>query len=240
MRWTLVGLFLALGAGASGAAEPPSGPELLESAIAHHDPDGAWAQGVFRLELRLTRPDGRDDSSELVIDNARGRFEIRFEREGDRLQGTFGAGRCEWSLNGAVEISDEKRRSHSLTCERLERMRDYYTYLWGLPMKLRDPGTRVDEDVKETDFEGKPALEMRVTYAESVGSDVWYFYFEPRTSALIGYRFYHDEGANDGEYITLEGLQGGAMLLLPKSRAWYTHGDHRYLGTDILVSIASP
>ena len=107
-------------------------------------------------------------------------------------------------------------------------------------MKLRDPGTRIDPQVLDTEFSGEPALALRVTYDPDVGSDIWYVYFDPTTSALVGYRFYYDEEANDGEYIELEGEVEGAGLRIPKARTWYTHGDNRLLGTDTLTRIESP
>jgi len=115
-------------------------------------------------------------------------------------------------------------------------MRDYYVYLWGLPMKLRDPGTQLG-GVKSTTFTDQDAYSLRVTYAPEVGKDVWYFYFDRETAALVGYRFYHDEAKNDGEVIVLEGEYEGHGMRLPESRAWTTHQDDRYLGTDTLLAI---
>ena len=54
---------------------------------------------------------------------------------------------------------------------------------------------------------------------------------------MIGYRFYHDEAANDGEYIELEGIQEGGGLRLPRARTWYTHKEDKLLGTDTLIKI---
>lgn len=79
--------------------------------------------------------------------------------------------------------------------------RDYYGDLAGLPMKLRDPGTLIDPDVAATDFIGRQIQSIRVTYDAELGGDTWYFYFDPESAQLVGRRFYHDEAANDGEYI---------------------------------------
>ncbi|MEO0875473.1 MAG: hypothetical protein AAFY48_12785, partial [Bacteroidota bacterium] len=57
----------------------------------------------------------------------------------------------------------------------------------------------------------------------------------PGTYALSGYRFYHDEADNDGEYILVEGEAQVGQLRLPAKRHWYTHGDRRYLGSDEIV-----
>ena len=75
---------------------------------------------------------------------------------------------------------------------------------------------------------------LRVTYDEGVGDDTWYFYFDPRSYALVGYRFYHDPAKNDGEYIVLEGESEIGSLRLPRTRKWYTHADDRHLGTDTI------
>jgi len=220
-------------------AQAPSAEDVISGSIALHDPEGAWSTGAYRMAFEESRPDGSTRETTIVIDNARGWFEFESARDGRSLRGELGPDECLWRLDGSSDVSDEERQQFGLTCDRLERWRNYYVYLWGMPMKLHDPGTRIDPQVKEADFEGRSAWEVRVTYEEAVGSDIWYFYFDPADRALIGYRFYHDEAANDGEYIVLEGLREGAGLRLPQSRAWYTHQEGKHLGTDTVVAIAS-
>jgi len=69
-----------------------------------------------------------------------------------------------------------------------------------------------------------------------VGKDIWYFYFDKKTVALIGYRFYHDESKNDGEYITLDGEEIIQGIRIPKNRKWYYNKDDKFLGADFLIS----
>ena len=107
-----------------------------------------------------------------------------------------------------------------------------------MPMKLRDPGTRLDPAVKRTELDGRAVLALRVTYAPEVGGDTWYFYVDPRTFALAGCRFYHDESANDGEYIVFEGeVEGPRRLRLPKLRRWHMNRDGEYIAVDEVLSI---
>jgi len=109
--------------------------------------------------------------------------------------------------------------------------------LWLLPIKLSDPGTVIDEKVIEKDFFGKVGWQIKVTYSPEVGKDTWYFYFDQSNYALIGYRFYHDERKNDGEYILLEGEVQGDGIRIPAVRKWYKHQKDEYLGQDILEKI---
>jgi hypothetical protein len=218
-------------------ADSSSAAALMEQAIAFHDPDGLWPRGVFQLQVEETRPDGPSRLTTLLFDSPGGRFEIATQRNDAQIDGVLTEDGCELRLDGSTQFSDEEREKYRLTCERLEWLRNYYAYLWGLPMKLHDNGTLLDPNVLETTYQDRSVDAVRVTYDPQVGSDVWYFYLDTETHALVGYRFFHDEAKGDGEYITLEGEVEVGGLRLPRARAWYTNAEDRYLGTDILVSL---
>jgi len=218
-------------------AQPRSAEELLAKAIAYHDPDDLWRQGIWRLTLGETRPDGTVRRTVLILDNPAGGFDYSTQDGDNRIEGSLTNDGCTFRLNGSGTFSEEEQEQHRLTCERLERMRNYYTYLWGLPMKLRDAGTRLDATVGSETFGSSPVTVLRVGYEEPVGRDTWYFYLDPSSYALVGYRFFHDESANDGEYIHLEQEVEHESLRIPRVRAWYTNADQRYLGTDTLESL---
>ena len=105
-------------------------------------------------------------------------------------------------------------------------------------MKLKDPGTLIDDKVQRKKFKGTDYLVLKVTYKEGVGDDVWYFYFDPKTYAMEVYQFYHNETKNDGEYILLDELEDINGIKMPKKRAWFYNQDNTYLATDILKSSA--
>lgn len=233
-RLITVGLLVSLRALASGL---PSADQLLDRAIAHYDPAGLWMQSRATLTIDETRPEGPSRRTIITTDPAAAVFAITTTRGDAVLEGTLHCGSCSWKLDGSTAFSPELRDRHRLTCDRLFWLRDYYEYLWGLPMKLRDPGTRLGPAVREVRFAGRASLEMRVTYDSSVGSDTWYFYFDPDSAALVGYRFYHDETVGDGEYIVLDGELTVGHLRLPRSRAWYSHEDGAHLGTDHLIAL---
>lgn len=223
----------------SSAQEASAAADLLARSIAWHDPEGRWATGAWRLTVSEARPEdpGEAQTTVLEIDNRGGRFAWRTRRDGADLGGELQGDRCVLTLNGSTDIPEAEREKHRLSCDRLRRIRNYYSYLWGLPMKLRDPGTRLDPEVRETTFEGRPVRALKVTYDEGVGSDTWYFYLDRETPALAGYRFFHDEAKGDGEYILLDGETTGGGLRLPRQRAWYMNQDRKHLGIDTLTSI---
>ena len=211
--------------------------ELLERSMAFHDPDSKWEKCRFTLVVDMEIPGRPVRSSQIVIDNEKGTFDLSVVQRGSLLQWSLdGLDSAEMRLNFR-EPTPEMADSLSLTAERARRWRDYYGYLYGLPMKLTDSGTNIQEGVIQTTFMNKEVLALKVTYGEAVGSDVWYSYFSPDTYAMVGYRFYHDEAKNDGEYIVLDGMTIHNGMRIPKDRTWYTNAEDRLLGTDMLIGM---
>lgn len=218
-------------------AQELTADELLKRSMAFHDPDGKWEKCKFTLVVDMQIPGRPTRSSEIVINNEKGTFDLNVVQGGNLMQ---------WSLDAldSAEMRFNFREptvaqadSMRLNAERARFMRNYYCFLYGLPMKLTDPGANIAEGVISTTFNGNEVLALKVTYDEEVGKDTWYFYFNPNTYALTGYRFYHDETKNDGEYILLEGMSIHNGMRIPKDRSWYTNAEDRLLGTDYLVSM---
>ena len=137
-------------------------------------------------------------------------------------------------LNGSSDFTQEQEKKYRLSCDQAKRTRDYYTYLYGLPMKLKDPGTIIEPKTEKRTFKGNEYWVVKVNYEKEVGKDTWYFYFNPKSFALEVYQFFHDESKNDGEYILLTEEQVVDGIIMPKNRAWYYNEKDKYLGTDFL------
>lgn len=148
-------------------------------------------------------------------------------------------GKCTSSTSSAGAIMKFGLESQEEMCKRAKLYKNYYTYLYGLPMKLKDNGTNVSQTVERKTFKGKDYLVLKVTYDEAVGNDIWYFYFHPETFALEIYQFFKiDEQGNvkpdSGEYIILSKSETINQIKMPKVRAWYYNKDGSYLATDTL------
>ena len=196
--------------------------DILASSIGYHDPEGNWEQFSRAFTIEVTSKDKPSFTREVIIDLPQEYFEL-IETRGDDIK--------TYRIDKGVYVAKD-----SLTQARTLKLRDYHTYLYGLPMKLRDPGAQIDPKTERVIFHGRESIRMRVTYDPSVGSDTWYFYFNPENYALIAYQFYHNEAIGDGEYILLEGLESVGGIKMPKIRSWYYNNDGSYIGTDELLS----
>lgn len=213
--------------------------QLLNKAIAYHDPQGNWADFKGQLFITMKTPNSSDRLSEITMDLPKHYFKLVTKKDNTTIEQIINKGVCKLLLNGSETVSEDEIAKHRLTCDRTQTMRNYYTYLYGLPMKLKDPGTLLDRKVYRKTFKGKIYDVLKVTYDEAVGKDTWYFYFDPATYALEVYQFYHDEEKNDGEYIILNGLEEINGIKMPKIRAWYYNKDDKYLGTDTLTKTSA-
>lgn len=211
-----------------------TGSELLEKSISFHDPNGQWTTFNTVLNITMKTPNAPDRLSKITLNLPQHFFQVVAKKEGILTEYTINKGKCSIALNGKTELSNEELEANNLSCDRASMYKNYYTYLYGLPMKLKDVGTIIHDKVETKIFKGKTYLRLKVTYDEAVGSDTWYFYFDPKSYAMEVYQFFHDETKNDGEYILLSGIETIGGINMPKVRAWYTNKENNYLGTDSL------
>lgn len=214
--------------------KPLTGEQLLDNAIAYHDPNGNWDSFNASFSVRMETPSQPNRNSEITINLPEEIFNLVATKDSVTTRYSLNKEECTLALNDSTTISEEMAAKHNLNCDRASMYKNYYTYLYGLPMKLKDTGTHIHETVETKTFKGKDYLVLKVTYDETVGNDIWYFYFDPETYAMEVYQFFHDEAKNDGEYILLTEEVVINDIQMPKIRAWYYNKDDKYLGTDIL------
>lgn len=208
--------------------------EILDKSIRHHDPNGVWGRYRGGFTVVLESPGEAPRTSKIRMDQPASRFHLKMTRGHIEKVYELDGDSCSLRFNGDPRFSGEIAKEHRLTCDAAKMYKNYYSYLYGLPMKLRDPGTRIRPEARLETFRGKQYWVLEVGYDPGVGKDVWYFYFNPGTFALEAYQFYHDKALNDGETILLEGEHPVGGMRLPKNRTWYTNREGKLLGTDIL------
>jgi hypothetical protein len=219
------------------AATPmmPSGPALLAKTLAYHDPDGSWMDQCVELSIETGYADGRTLLRVASADYATAAYHDRVEIDGRVLEQEVRGDDCRFLVDGSEENDAALLEELGLSCEGARRRRNYVSYLWGLPMKLEDPGAHVAEEVRRTRFQDRDVLDLSVRYDPEVGTDVWHMYIDPDTARLVGYAFYKTAAEEKGEYIVLEEeIQVGAARI-PAKRHWYEIPGGKFLGSDTLL-----
>lgn len=216
-----------------------TGPELLNKAIKYHDPNGNWNSFNDTLLITMESPKSSKRVSNIVINLPKSYFYVKAKKDTLITEYIINKENCSITLNGNQNPSEALLKANNLSCERAKLYKNYYTYLYGLPMKLKDSGTIIGDKVEHKTFKGKDYLVLKVTYDKEVGKDVWYFYFSSKTYAMEVYQFYKtDKNGNlkpeSGEYILLTETAIISEIKMPKKRAWFYNKNDGYLGTDIL------
>ncbi len=219
-----------------GACQPNSKPEsqLLEGTLAYHDPEGNWPQLKARLCLSSADTAGKITAFQIELDNATGYFAHISHRDGKEVVKGIADGKEFYLLDGKPEVSAEERDKYDLTPEAVQWVHSFYSYLYGLPMKLTDEGVHVKEASENEELEGKVYRVLQASYDAAVGTDNWFFYLDPDTYAMEAYRFNHGK-PESGEYILLEEEVIVDGIRIPKVRRWYWNKNRAYIGTDTLL-----
>ncbi|RMB58498.1 hypothetical protein EAX61_09330 [Dokdonia sinensis] len=228
MRLTILCLFIVL----TTSAQNFTGAELLEKAIAYHDPYGTWDTFKGEFLINMEMPGKPDRESIITIDLPNQYFNLSTNQGGKTSFREITGNSCRFSNEDETITETTVAASE---CELTVMFKNYYTYLYGLPMKLKDPGTNINSEVQKVTFKGKEYLKLRATYDEAVGSDIWQFYFNPETYAMEVYQFFKGTDEKTGEYILLTDEVVINQIKFPKDRAWYYNKDNGYLATDKLV-----
>jgi len=178
-------------------SQPLTSSEILDKSIEFHDPDGIWQNLRAKMVFEESRPNGPSRSTTLEIDNAISLF--RLNRNDQEI----------------YEVKENDcLKAEGGDCDRALMMRNYYTYLWGLPMKLKDPGTDLNQTYEEKEINGVGHYVLRVPYEK----DTWYFFIRKSDFALTAYQFFQDQEETKGEYIPSEGIFRFENLTIPNTR----------------------
>ncbi len=216
-------------------AQTETAETVLEKTIAYHDPNGNWEKFNSTFQVTMTTPGNPDRVSDIAVNLPDDFFKLVNTRDGAITTYTLDKAVCTTSITDSISQAGTRT-----PCETANLYKNYYTYLYGLPMKLKDPGAILSSDVEKVIFKGKNYLKLKVTYDENVGSDVWFFYLNPITYAMEVYQFFKGDpngaGKDTGEYILLSEEITINKIKLPKVRAWYYNKDDKYLGKDKITN----
>ncbi len=208
--------------------------QVVENSVNFHDPCRRWLNNKIKIKLRETRPGAADRFTDLTFNQRKDIFRLKQLRKGHLIEYKIKGGKVKSKLDGKIPSDTALINEFRIGKDRALLMRDFYTFLYGLPMKLLEEGTIIGASKREQ-FGNKEAIKVKVTFEPEVGTDTWYFYFDTLDYSMVGYRFYHKEKDNDGEYITLENTVIRNKTNFPEKRNWYTNDKDEYLGSDIII-----
>ncbi len=131
-----------------------NGPQLLEKAINFHDPQGNWNSFNGTLHITMETPNNSNRDTEVLINLPEEYFHAIAKRDSVTTKYVINKGECIISISDSLRIAKAKTKPNRSHCETSNLYKDYYTYLYGLPMKLKDQGTIIHDKVNRQSFKG--------------------------------------------------------------------------------------
>ena len=115
-----------------------TGKDLLEKTINFHDPKNNWTDFQDSFTVKMITADEKIRESLIEIDLYNELFSMSVTKDHNKTFTVIDKSECKIIFNGSESFSKEDEKKHRLTCKNAFKMRDYYTYLYGLPMKLKE------------------------------------------------------------------------------------------------------
>lgn len=111
----------------------------------------------------------------------------------------------------------------------------FFEFMIRIPNGIERDNNAMKEPPRDTVINNEVYKFIRVTYPESIGSDIWYYYYQGDEFKFCD--FYFDENFSGGERVVFKGKQKFKEAELSKIWEWYHMPDGKFLYTDTLKYI---
>lgn len=191
-----------------------SAEEIISNSINFHDPKSSWNsfKATMHFESSFSFNDSIPEDLELSFDNSEAYFNyLNHDRKVN----------LKYYPDTCIKLTENG------DCNGYSWTYGFYPYIWGLPMKLKDPGIKPQKDFCKTVFNNNSVWEVKVHYE----AENYWFYFSPSDFQLKGFKFIKNNNPNKGEIVILKGLKEFKGIQFPKHRTWL-HLDSSLIGTN--------
>lgn len=198
---------------------PSDASVIINNAIQFHDPKGEWKDidAIFNFKSSFSFNDSVPEEIIYTINNQE---KVFIYKNTDRQV------EIEFHSDSCIQHTEKG------SCEGYTWTKNFYPYIWGLPMKLTDSIAKIDNKWTFDTLKGRKCFKVYVHYE----AEDFQFYFDAKDYQLRGFQFLKNDSSGKGEIVTLEDLYEFQGIKFPKKRTWL-HLDHSLIGTNEVVSI---
>ena len=193
-----------------------SSDEIILKSISFHDPNSQWNTfyDTMNFESSFSFNDSIPEDLELTFNNKESYF--KYFNHDRKVEIEYRPNSCNASPNNSL-------------CGNYSWTYGFYPYIWGLPMKLNDPGIKPEKGFKKTVLNSDSVWEIQVNYE----AENFWFYFDEKDYQLKGFKFIKNDSTNHAEIVILKDLKEVNGIKFPKHRTWLNL-DSTLIGTNEL------
>ena len=171
---------------------------LLDKCLNYHDPENKWNTFAADIQVKTViyraQKDSKDTlrderNSSISLDNGNRYFTMERTTDGFALNRKVIADSICESTWDKPKLSAEDSIMKNLTCAEAADYRNYYRYMIGIPLVLRDKGAIVKDTIFTEKVYGKDYQVITVNYQPIAKEPTWYFYIDPSTYQMVRAKF---------------------------------------------------
>lgn len=219
MRMIQILVFTAITLLITACSEALTAKKIISNSIQFHDPNLKWTSlnQTLSFDSRFSFNDSVPEEMHLTFNNGSQEFTYN-------------------NLDRAVKLHYTPDTCYKKTsngdCNGYKWTYGFYPFIWGLPMKLEDPGVEPESSFKATTFNNLKVWEVQINYT----AENYWFYFDKTNYQLRGFKFIKNDNSKKGEIIVLNNLLEVNGIKFPKHRTWL-HLDSSLIGTNEVIKL---
>jgi hypothetical protein len=196
--------------------------KIVENAVKFNDPNNNWKSlhANFSFESAFKHNPFPVENLEIEINVPKNEF--RYSNSERDFEAIYKKDTCE-------TISKQGN------CNNYAWTKDFYTYVWGLPMKLQDPQTNIISFFTIENINKHPCYKVGVKYP----NEDFDFYFKCSNFELLAFSFSKNDSSGHSEFVELKGLYAFNNIKFPETRTWKDNNTQKTLGTNTVKKITS-
>lgn len=213
-----------------------SAEQILQKCIQRHDPMHKWQTFKGKFDMSIVRAGHQDRFFTIGFDKKKDAFTYAVDTDSIRYEQSVSKGKFVQSINGNADIDEKTISQYQLTPQRTQYLKEVYDYLFGVPMRLNDDISMLNDTVKSVSFNTVDCFQLTFEYLPVGENETWYFFINSTSYTLEGYQFFKDDINTDGEFILLKDYEVLYDLLIAKTKLWYWNKDGSFFRTDSIIN----
>ncbi len=208
--------------------------ELLDKAIAFHDPQQKWNNYSGKVHLETIFSDGNAYGGEII--------EIQTKEDYYKATGISNmtikgikSGVIFREVNGDKNPNEDAIKKYNLGDETIRMFKWWHYIHLGLLMELKASGMLLDDKVETIKFQGNDCLALTFNYdASKVKNDLykgtWIIYLDPVIFSLKGFKVVSEDW---NRYVVFSGILEVNGIKIPQYRTYFNSEDNSFSFVDI-------
>lgn len=214
------------------SGQSPTSSDILEASIDYHDPNRLWA--TLHEDFKVY---GSRDTLSLKLYNDQGTVEWTQKlKDGRLITAGYVLDSCFVKIDSKPIEPQGQIDNLLLDCPQVISRSNYWLYMYGLPMKLKDVQAVIDPDPMKVQFLDKEYWRIKVHY-NSPNGDHWQFYFDADTYRFAIAQYFHSAHGDDNEYIVFDSPIKVGQMVLPAKHSWHIFKNRQFIGSEELVRL---